>query len=302
MRVRHAVGLVVDDAEELHELGRAERAPGAEHVEEVLGGAAGLTQALDDAPSFAVERDQARRRRVEHHHADGGGVDQRLEGRARARRSSRKARALATATAACAANSTSSSSSSAVKPAAPAFSASQKLPTCSPRWRIGVPWKVRYGSRPSPSKPSALRCEARSASRMGAGEAAQALEQPRAVRPLQQAAVLGLAGAAGDEVLGLSVGVDGGDGPVAGAGQRARAVDDLAEQGRQVEAGADAHARRAQRRDALTQGVGRRPRRCRPGRLRRAQPKHLEPSSSRCSPKINHYGGHYSATFMLRLG
>ncbi|MCY4637563.1 MAG: hypothetical protein OXG04_24250, partial [Acidobacteria bacterium] len=31
MRSGHAVGLVVDDAEELHELRRAERAPGAEH-------------------------------------------------------------------------------------------------------------------------------------------------------------------------------------------------------------------------------------------------------------------------------
>ena len=98
-----------------------------------------------------------------------GQVSTRASRSARARRSSRKARALAMATAACAANSTSSSSSSAVKRAPPAFSASQKLPTCSPRWRIGVPWKVRDGSRPSPSRPSAARCEGRSARRMGPG-------------------------------------------------------------------------------------------------------------------------------------
>ena len=59
--------------------GRRVGAPAGDHVEEVLGGAAELAQALDDAPRLAVERDRSRRRRVEHHHADRGGVDQDFE-------------------------------------------------------------------------------------------------------------------------------------------------------------------------------------------------------------------------------
>ena len=355
--VRHAVGLVVDDAEELHELGRAERTPGAEHggggpldggerraqlvahhaeevgahavellergevlqrdhdgldpavaadggraeqgghagpvghrehdllgphplgaaehrrereraqrklaavgapagdhVEEVLGGAAGLAQALDDAPSLAVERDQARRRRVEHHHADRGGVDQRLEVGARAAlvaegagvgdgdrglRGEQHEQFLVVRREAGGAGLLGQPE------AADVFA--------EVAHRRALEGAVRQQAVAVEAERAEVRGQVREPD--GAGEVAQALEQPRAVRPLQQAAVLGLAGAAGDEVLGLSVGVDGGDGPVAGAGQRARAVDDLAEQGRQVEAGADAHARRAQRRDALTQGV-----------------------------------------------
>ncbi|MCY4634340.1 MAG: hypothetical protein OXG04_07530, partial [Acidobacteria bacterium] len=59
-------------------------APAGNHIEEVLGGVAGLAQALDDAPRLAVERDQAPRRRIEHRHADRGGVDQGFEVGARA--------------------------------------------------------------------------------------------------------------------------------------------------------------------------------------------------------------------------
>ena len=60
---------------------------------------------------------------------------------------------LAMADAACEANSANTSSSSPVNAAPSALSARKKLPTSAPRWRIGVPWKVREnagaGSMPS---------------------------------------------------------------------------------------------------------------------------------------------------------
>ena len=72
---------------------------------------------------------------------------------ARARRSARWVRALAMADAAWEANSVSTSSSSPVNAAPSALSARKKLPTPAPRWRIGVPWKLRAkagaGSMPS---------------------------------------------------------------------------------------------------------------------------------------------------------
>ena len=50
----------------------------------------------------------------------------------------------------------------------------------------------------------------------------------------------------GDEVLGLAGLVDGGDGPVARAGQRPGALHDLVEHGLKIEARADAQQRRGQ--------------------------------------------------------
>ena len=54
----------------------------------------------------------------------------------------RCARALAIAVAACEANSTRTSSSSPVNSCPSAFSPRKKLPTCTPRWRIGVACRV----------------------------------------------------------------------------------------------------------------------------------------------------------------
>ena len=85
---------------------------------------------------------------------------------ARARRSSRCARALAMVTAAWAASSTSTSSSSSVNSSPPAFSPRKKCPTSRPRWRIGVPWKVRQGTSPGAS-PSEATYSPRSARRSG---------------------------------------------------------------------------------------------------------------------------------------
>ena len=61
---------------------------------------------------------------------------------ARARCSSRWVRALAIAVAASEANSTSTSSSSSVNSGDSSFSARDRWPTCTPRWRSGVPWKL----------------------------------------------------------------------------------------------------------------------------------------------------------------
>ena len=84
-------------------------------------------------------------------------------------------------------------------------------------------------------------------------EIAEILEEPRALGPLHDGPVLRLGDARGDEVLWRARLVDGGDGAEARAGQRLRALDDLAEHGLEVEARADPQARRAERRDALAQ-------------------------------------------------
>ena len=82
-----------------------------------------------------------------------GEVSMRASRSALARRSSRWVRALAIADAACEANSVSTSSSASVNASPSALSARKKLPTSAPRWRIGVPWKLREnigaGSMPS---------------------------------------------------------------------------------------------------------------------------------------------------------
>ena len=55
------------------------RAPVDEGLEQVLRGASRRAQALDDPSRLAVDRDRAAGRRVEDHHADRRGLDQRLE-------------------------------------------------------------------------------------------------------------------------------------------------------------------------------------------------------------------------------
>ena len=72
------------------------------------------------------------------------------------------------------------------------------------------------------------------------------LEEPRSVGPLGKLAVLLGSQAGGEELAGLPAGIDGRDRTVAGAGQRAGALDDLLQNGVQVEACADAQDGRAQ--------------------------------------------------------
>ena len=82
-------------------------------------------------------------------------------------------------------------------------------------------------------------------------EVPEVLEEPRPVGPVREPLVLVVAEARSDEVLGLSGGVDGGDGPVAGAGEGAGAFDDLAKDGLEVETFAHAKDRAGQGGDAF---------------------------------------------------
>ena len=76
-----------------------------------------------------------------------GEVSSRVSRSARARRSLSWARALAMALAAWEANSTRISSSSPVNSCPPSLPPRQKLPTCSPRARMGVAWKLVEGRK-----------------------------------------------------------------------------------------------------------------------------------------------------------
>ena len=81
----------------------------------------------------------------------------------------------------------------------------------------------------------------------------QVLEEPRSIGPIRELAVLVRRDAGGDEVLDMLVLADGRDHAVARSGQRAGAIDDLLQDGVEVAARVDAHACRAQLRDAFPQ-------------------------------------------------
>ena len=81
----------------------------------------------------------------------------------------------------------------------------------------------------------------------------EVLEEPRPVGPLGKLAVLLGSQTGGDELAVLPTGVDGRDRAVAGAGQRAGTLDDLLQDGVQVEACADAQNGRAQPGDTFPQ-------------------------------------------------
>ena len=90
-------------------------------------------------------------------------------------------------------------------------------------------------------------------------QVAEVFEQPRPVGPRRELAVLFRREARADEVLHLSRLVDGGDHAVAGAGERTGAVNDLLQDGGQVETRVDAQdrgAERAQRLDLLPRFSG----------------------------------------------
>ena len=76
-------------------------------------------------------------------------------------------------------------------------------------------------------------------------------EEPRPVGPVRQLLVLGRREAGADEVLELPRVVEGRDHAIPRAGQRPGAVDDLVQDGVDIEARADAQDRRAQPGDAL---------------------------------------------------
>ena len=78
-------------------------------------------------------------------------------------------------------------------------------------------------------------------------------EEPRPVGPVRQLLVLGRREAGADEVLDLPRVVESRDHAISRAGQRAGAVDDLVQDGGDVEARADAQDRRAQPGEAVPQ-------------------------------------------------
>ena len=90
-------------------------------------------------------------------------------------------------------------------------------------------------------------------------EVAEVGEQSRAVRPGREPRRRIGREPRGDEVPNLAPFVNGGDDAVAGAGQRAGAVDDLAQHGADVEARVDAQDGCGQARGALLEGLGLRP-------------------------------------------
>ena len=79
------------------------------------------------------------------------------------------------------------------------------------------------------------------------------LEELVPVRPVRHVPALVRRQAGGDELLDRAAFVDSRDHAVAGAGQRAGAVDDLVQDGVEVEARADAQDRHAEPLDALAQ-------------------------------------------------
>ena len=84
-------------------------------------------------------------------------------------------------------------------------------------------------------------------------QVAQVLEHLQAVGPVEDAAVLLGGEAGGDDVVWLAGLVDGGDEAVASVGEGASAVDDLVQDGVEVEACVDAQDGGAQGGDALAQ-------------------------------------------------
>ena len=148
------------------------------------------------------------------------------------------------AVAACDANRTRTSSSALVNSGPPSFSPRKKLPTWTSRCRIGVHCIV-FDTISSVEKPSSRDVGRQIRHPQRLGQVPEVREQPRSVRPRGHHRVHAGREAGGDELLRLPGVVDGGDQAVAGAGQRAGAVDDLAQDGLEVEAGADAQNGRA---------------------------------------------------------
>ena len=224
-------------------------APEGEHLKQLLRGLAGAAQTLDDAPGLAVERGQAACADVEHHDADRRGLDQRLEvgpgallGAVGARIGDR-GRGLR------------------------GEQHQDLLVLVGERLVALLLGQIEVADMDAPMAHrralEGLRRQqvGREAERLHIGrnvgdperslEIAEILEEPRALGPLHDGPVLRLGDARGDEVPWRALLVDGGDGAEARAGQRLRALDDLAEHRLEVEASADPQARRAERRDAL---------------------------------------------------
>ena len=222
-----------------------------EDPEEVLGGLAGVAQAIDDAPRLEIERDRAAGADVEHHDADRRGLDQRLKvgprpllGPVGARVGNRRRRLrgeqhqdllvlVGERLVALLLDEIEVADMDAAMAHRRALEGLRRQQVGGEAERLHIGRNVGDPERSL--------------------EIAEILEEPRALGPLHDGPVLRLGDARGDEVLWRARLVDGGDGAEARAGQRLRALDDLAEHRLEVEARADPEARRAERRDALAQ-------------------------------------------------
>ena len=222
-----------------------------EDPEEVLGGLAGVAQAIDDAPRLEIERDRAAGADVEHHDADRRGLDQRLKvgprpllaavgprigDRGRGLRGEQHQDLLVLVGERFVALLLGQIEVADMDAAMAHRRALEGLR----RQQVGGEAERLHIGRNVGDPERSL-------------EIAEILEEPRALGPLHDGPVLRLADARGDEVLWRARLVDGGDGAEPRAGQRLRALDDLAEHRLEVEARTDPQARRAERRDALAQ-------------------------------------------------
>ena len=222
-----------------------------EDPEQILGGLAGVAQAIDDAPRLEVERDRAAGADVEHHDADRRGLDQRLKvgprpllgavgarvgDRGRGLRGEQHQDLLVLVGERLVALLLGQIEVADMDAAMAHRRALEGLR----RQQVGGETERLHIGRNVGDPERSL-------------EVAEILEEPRALGPLHDGPVLRLGDARGDEVLWRARLVDGGDGAEARAGQRPGALDDLAEHGLEVEARADPQARRAERRDALAQ-------------------------------------------------
>ena len=244
-------------AERLHQghLGQRHLPPvGAadrDHLEELLGGAAGRPQALDDAPRLAVERDGPAGAGVEDHDPDRRGLDQGLEVGPRAPLAAVRAR---------------------VGDRGRGLGREQRqhlLVVVGERLAVGLLGEEEVadvlapvahrraleGPRERPGGRDAERADV--AREVGEPQRprqlAQVLEQAAAVGPGEQLLLFLGREAREEEVLGRPPLVDGGDDAVAGAGELAGALDDLAEHGVDVEGGVDAQDGCVEAGDALAQ-------------------------------------------------
>ena len=227
------------------------RAPAGDDPEQLLGRLAGAAQALDDAPGLAVDRDQVAGLRIEHRDADRRGLDQGLQAgagallgavgarvgdRRRGLRGEQHQDLLVL-----------------VRERLPALLLDQVEVS-------DMDAEMAHRHALEGLRGQTVGREAERADIGGhVGDAqrsrqvAEELEEPRPVGPFFHVPVLLRGEARGDEVLGDTGLVDGGDGAVARAGERPGTLDHFVEHGLEVEARANAQARRAERGDAGAQ-------------------------------------------------
>ena len=226
-------------------------APEGQHLQQLLGRPARHAQAVHQAQRLAVERLRPPAPGIEHHHADRRGVDQGLEVGPRAplvavhprvgdrRRGLRREQHQHLLVLFVERLALLLLAEEEVADMLAQVAHRRRLQGLRQREFLAVAERAQIGRQVGHPERSR--------------EGAQMLEEGLARRPPRHVPALLVGQAGGDEVLERARPVDGGDHAVARAGQRPGAVDRLAQHGVEVEAGADAQDRRAERRDALAQ-------------------------------------------------